>query len=235
MPETTPPTGPDGKNFTGNEKNEGLYSPGVLGKFYTPYVIWFSHRAAWGVSNKALHDNHRTHIGQNHLTVGPGNGYFLAKLPASTPLRTLRLLDLNRTCLDFTTQRVGRRFDTSTIEQDALAAWPVDDGTLDSVDCHMMIHTLRGDIIGDKEELVAQAARVLKPGGVFFGATILAQGPDVRPNALARKLMALYNGQSNTFSNANDSSSDLKKVLERHFSRVEFEVQGCTGVWVATK
>lgn len=218
-----------------NEANEGLYSPTVLKLVYTPVVIWFSHAMAWKLPNSVVHRNHRENVGPNHLTVGPGNGYFLSKLPKDTPLRTLHLLDLNRACLDITAQRVGDRFEVHATEQDALKQWPVEEGSLDSADCHMMLHTVRGENLVAKEALVAQAARALKPGGRFFGATVLAKGEDVRVNGLARKLMDVYNNRDNTFCNLGDSSEDLRDVLGKHFSDVTFRVFGCTGVWVATK
>ncbi|TDQ53028.1 class I SAM-dependent methyltransferase [Actinorugispora endophytica] len=230
MPENTPaaekPT---------NEKNEGLYSAKLLGFVYTPYVIRFSHRFAWQVPNSVLHRNHADNIGANHLTVGPGNGYFLSKLPPSTALRSLTLMDLNATCLKVAGDRLRGRFDVRTVEQDALKPWPVAEGSLDSVDCHMMLHTVRGSSMLDKEGLIAEAAKALRPGGRFIGATILAKGEGVVLNGLATRLMNAYNGQSNTFANANDSSEDLRALLEKHFSEVRYEVHGCTGVWVAVK
>ncbi|MEY9212035.1 class I SAM-dependent methyltransferase [Thermobifida halotolerans] len=221
--------------ISSNEANEGLYSPTVLKMVYTPVVIWFSHTLAWKLPNPVVHRNHREHVGRTHLTVGPGNGYFLAKLPKNTPLRTLHLLDLNRACLDVTAQRVGDRFDVHTIEQDALQRWPVEEAGLDSVDCHMMLHTVRGKNLLDKEALIAEAARALKPGGRFFGATVLAKGEGVRVNGIARRLLDVYNSKQNTFCNLGDSSEDLRAILDKHFSDVQFQVHGCTGVWVATK
>lgn len=223
------------KTTSPNEANEGLYSPTVLKVVYTPVVIWFSHALAWKLPNRIVHRNHRDHIGRTHLTVGPGNGYFLAKLPKNSPLRSLHLLDLNAACLDITRKRLDGRFDIRTTEQDALKPWPVEPGSLDSVDCHMMLHTVRGKDLWAKEALVAEAARALKPGGRFFGATVLAKGEGVQVNGLARKLLDTYNSKQNTFCNLGDSSEDLRAVLEKHFSTVDFQVFGCTGVWVATK
>ncbi|RCV56844.1 class I SAM-dependent methyltransferase [Marinitenerispora sediminis] len=223
--------------MTVNEKNEGMYSRAGLTRVYTPFVIRFSHRFAWRVSNEVLHRNHREHIGQTHVTVGPGNGYFLSKLPADTRLRTLHLLDINRTCLDVAAEQLRSRFDVHTHEQDALKPWPLADASVDSVDSHMVLHTFRGDGIQAKAGLVAEAARVLKPGGRFFGCTILSKGEGVRKNWLARRLLALYNGQKNTFSNAGDSADDLRAVLEKHFEpgNVDFRVDGCVGIWVVTR
>ncbi|MFC7329685.1 class I SAM-dependent methyltransferase [Marinactinospora rubrisoli] len=232
MPENWSPA-----ELTVNEKNDALYSRTVLARLYTPVVIRFSHRFAWRVSNSVLHRNHREHIGQTHVTVGPGNGYFLSKVPADARLRTLHLLDINRTCLDITEARMRDRCEVHTHEQDALKPWPLADASVDSVDSHMVMHTFRGNSIHAKAALVAEAARVLKPGGRFFGCTILSEGTGIRKNWLARRLMAVYNGRKNTFSNAGDSADDLRAVLEKHFApgNVDFRVDGCVGIWVVTR
>jgi len=220
---------------TENRANSKLYSHWWMSKGYTLGVIWFSHACVWQVPNSILHRNHRDNVGQNHLTVGPGNGYFLGKLPKDTPLRTLHLLDLNPACLEITRKRLGNRFDVRTAEQDALKPWPVEPDSLDSVDSHMMLHTVRGKDMWDKEPLMAEAARALKPGGRFFGCTVLGKGEELRINPLARRFLDLYNSQENTFCNLDDTPEDLRKVLEKHFSAVDFRVVGAVGVWVATK
>lgn len=216
-----------------SEPNENIYNLRVLRWVYTPVAIQFSHRFAWRVPNRLLHRNHADYVGDTHLSVGPGNGYFLARLPRDTRLRRLHLLDLNPACLRITADRMAERFRVRVHRADALRTWPLATGSVDSVDAHMMAHTLPGDRIGDKEGLFAEAARVLRPGGTFFGATILASGAGVRHGWLARRLMRLYNGQQNTFSNAGDTAEDLTHMLERHFTDVDLRVHGCVGVWTA--
>ena len=88
-----------------------------------------------------------------------------------------------------------------------------------------------GGAITAKAALFDQAARVLKPGGVLAGATILASGPGVQPNRLARTLMRVYNGQANTFHNAGDTQADLEAALSARFDRVDVRVHGCVAVW----
>lgn len=232
MPETasSPPLRP-------NEANARAYSQFVLRWVYTWFVIFFSHRFAWRIPNRVLHANHRRGVGAVHVSVGPGNGHFLAKLPRRAWPRLLHLLDLNPACLALTGRRLGSRFTVRAHEQDALARWPLGEASVDSVDCHMMLHTVRGTDLRAKAALVAEAARVLRPGGVFFGCTILARGEGVRVNGLARRLMALYNGQSNTFCNLGDTAEDLREVLIEHFGadQVRVRVMGCVGVWVAAR
>lgn len=215
---------------TANEPNSTVYSPAVLGWVYTPYVIGISHRLAWGVRNADLRRPYRL-AGPVHLCVGPGNGHFLRSLPART--RTLHLLDLNRSCITHTARRLRRRgLDLRAHLQDAAAPWSgVGDASVDSIDCQMVLHCLRGAGLGDKEAVLAEAARVLKPGGVFFGATVLASGGGVVHTRLGARLMAAYNGARNTFHNAGDSAQDLRALLEKHFERVELRVQGSTGLW----
>ena len=225
MPETPPPPI--------SEPNGAIYNPRVLRWIYTPVAITFSHRLAWKVPNRLLHRNHSNYAGGTHLSVGPGNGYFLSRLPRRTRLRRLHLLDLNPACLRVAGDRLAERFRVYLHHADALRGWPLPPASLDSVDAHMMVHTLPGNSIGDKAVLFAEAARVLRPGGAFFGATILASGAGVRHGWLARRLMRLYNSQQNTFSNTGDTAEDLTHVLEEHFTSVDLRVAGCVGVWTA--
>jgi hypothetical protein len=72
--------------------------------------------------------------------------------------------------------------------------------------------------------------RVLRPGGVLFGSTVL--GRNVSPNPLARRLLALYN-RGGVFSNSGDDAEGLRAALLAHFDRVELEVRGVTALFRA--
>lgn len=229
MPETPPTT-------SANEANPAVYNPLVMRVVYPVWVHWIGHRFAWGLSNRWLRRSYRTLPGAIHLTVGPGNGGFLRHLPKR--VRILHLLDLNPACLRMGARAVRRRDITVRPHvQDVLAAWKdLADGSVDSVDAVMVAHCLRGAAFADKKVLVTEAHRVLKREGVFFGTTIVASGTGVRVNAFARRLLDLYNGARNTFTNAGDTSDGVQETLAEVFGAdVEFGVQGCTAVWTAVK
>ncbi|GAA1118521.1 class I SAM-dependent methyltransferase [Nocardiopsis metallicus] len=227
MPETAPPRP--------NEANRSIYNRLVMQAIYTLWVHWISHRLAWGISNRWIRRAYRTWPGAAHLTIGPGNGRFLRFLPPR--VQVLHLMDLNASCLTMAARVVGGRTLTPHAHlQDVLARWKdLDEASLDSIDCMMVMHCLRGTSIADKAAFFAEARRVLKEGGVFFGATVLSGGSGVRVNRFARLLLNLYNGRKNVFANTGDTSDDLVRELRTHFPDADINVQGCTGTWVAVK
>ena len=231
MPESSPA---DPHAHT-NQPNPSIYNRFVLYVIYTIWVHWISHPLAWGISNRWIRHAYRTRTGRAHLSIGPGNGRFLRHLPAR--VRALHLMDLNPQCLGMATRILGRR--PITVHghwQDVLAAWKdLPDHSVDSIDCMMVIHTLRGALLQEKLLFLAEAHRVLKSDGVFYGATILASGQGVQLNAFARLLMRIYNGRKNIFANTGDTFEDLRTMVRAHFPDADVGVQGCTGIWVAVK
>lgn len=227
MPKTTSPRP--------NEANRSVYNRLVMQAVYTVWVHWISHPLAWGISNRWLRRAYRTWPGSAHLTIGPGNGRLLRHLSPS--VRVLHLMDLNPACLAMATRILrGRHITPHAHLQDVLAPWKdLADSSVDSIDCMMVAHCLRGASLADKAALFSEAHRVLKPGGIFVGATVLSGGHGVRVNAFARRLMALYNGRKNVFCNVGDTSDSLQEQLRTHFEDVDCEIQGCTGMWVAVK
>lgn len=229
MSEKTTPTSTSAADPT-------VYNRLMMLEFYTVWVIWICHPLAWRVSNRRLRRAYRALPNGAHLSVGPGNGHFLRYLPKR--VHTLRLLDPNRVCLSLAANRraVRRRgYRLFAHVHDALQPWQdLGESTVNSIDCQMMLHTLRRTSISDKASVIAEAARVLKPGGTFFGATILTSGAGVRVNAFARRLIATYTAKG-WFSNAGDTADDLERELHAHFGEVTFEVHGCTAVWTAVK
>lgn len=206
----------------------GLYSRFNLDWLYTPCVIGLSHRLAWGVPNTVLHRMYQETVGPVHVEVGPGNGHFLAALPDPRPVRSLHLLDLHQGPLRVTRRRLEGRWPVHTHQADALDRWPLPDAHADSVIASMVAHTMPGAGIGGKAALFDQAARVLRPGGVFAGATVLAHG--VAPNRLAQYMMRAYNARG-WFDNEGDCLADLELALAERFTDVRIRVRGCTALW----
>ncbi|MEY9212103.1 class I SAM-dependent methyltransferase [Thermobifida halotolerans] len=206
----------------------GLYRPFSLRWLYTPYVIGFSHRLARGVPNTVPHILHRETVGPVHVEVGPGNGHFPARLPHDRPIRALHLLDHRSGPLQVCRRRSGDRWPVRAHRADVLDAWPVPESHADSVTASMVVRALPGQGIGAKAALFDQAARALRPGGLFTGATILTRG--VAPNRLARRLMSHYNTRG-WFAHGGDSLADLDLALAERSTGVRVDVHGCAALW----
>lgn len=219
-----------------SEPNPDLYSPKWMDR-YDLLIVRLSHLLAWRVPNRTLCALYDRNIGGRHLEVGPGSGYFLDHMsPAAVSrVKELRLLDLNPAPLAHTRARLEPKFGRAILhEADALQKWPFEDGSLDSVGSTMVLHCLPRPSMLGKAVVFEQAARVLRPGGRFFGCTILAGGEGITQNWLARRLMATYNSKENTFHNSGDTLEDLRSVAEKYLDDVTVTAHGTVGVWEGT-
>ncbi|WP_344101824.1 class I SAM-dependent methyltransferase [Nocardiopsis rhodophaea] len=205
-------------------------------RYYDFVVLTLSTRLVWGCPEPRLVDLYKRNLGPRHLDVGVGTGKMLdtaARSAGRAGLDELHLLDINADPLKLTGQRL-RRFSPITYQADALGTWPLEDNTLSSVCASLVLHTLPDDGRGfaAKASFFDQAARVLVPGGRFFGSTIVSDAPFARRNPLARVLMSVYNRRE-IFTNSRDSSKDLRAELEARFTNVRVRVRGCTAIWEA--
>lgn len=195
-----------------------LYDPVILGLF-SPFV--------WRCPTKHLVEGYRTHVGQRHLDVGPGTGYFLER--AGLPDRSrVTLLDPNVNVLGHASRRL-QRLDVTTVEADVLKPLPVA-GPFDSAALNGVLHCLPGPLSG-KAAAVANAAAVLEPTGVLFGASIL--GDSGRHTWLARRMLEA-NNRRGTFDNRDDTEDGLRHILKASFERVEMTTIGSMAIFAAT-
>jgi SAM-dependent methyltransferase len=206
---------------------QASYTPLLL-RVYDATVLGISNRWVWRCPTATLVEHYEANVGTYHVDAGPGTGFFLdvADLPQ---LRRLVLVDANPDVLDHAARRL-ERFAPERLEANLLA--PIDHpGGADSVGCNYVLHCLPGDL-DDKAEAVANLTRLLRPGGVFFGSTILAD-PEGH-TALGRRLMALYN-RKGVFGNAADTRTGLSRMLARGLTDVEVSLHGAVAVFRGTR
>ena len=164
----------------------------------------------------------------NHLDVGVGSGYFLdhCQFPGDTP--RVALMDMNADSLAFTAGRIAR-YRPKTFQRNVLEDMAVDGDAFDSIGMNMLLHCVPGDF-AYKGRIFDQARKVMNPGALVFGATLLGQG--VPRNAPARALMALYNRRG-IFSNRGDTEAGLRQALSARFDQVDIEIVGCMALFSA--
>ncbi|GAA1093838.1 class I SAM-dependent methyltransferase [Nocardiopsis metallicus] len=238
MPEHTPRTS------TGSVPNPRLYSLRNLRR-YRRVVVGLSHRLAWKVDNNHIRDLYAVHTAPTHLEVGPADGHFLLNAPpptgprgepVSVALRQIHLLDLNDAPLDYCAPKLAQHGQVIPHRHDVLSApWPLPDDSVGSVAMFHVLHCVPGPSLRYKTKAFSEAARVLSPNGTFFGSTLLGtEDPHTSNNWLARRLQSAYNAAGrNIFHNTGDRLVDLRSMLDLHFARVELNVMGSAGVWVA--
>jgi SAM-dependent methyltransferase len=208
-------------------RGAAIYNPATL-RAYDLYVHGFSNALIWGCPTRELHDLYRRNASGRHLDVGVGTGYFLDRCRWPTPTPRIVLLDLNAHALRYTRERI-RRYDPVAVRGNVLEPLQVPEAPFDSIALLYVLHCLPGDL-ATKSAVFRNLGRLLTPGGVLFGATVLGQG--VRPGWIARVLLALYNRRG-IFSNRTDSRSRLGEALDGHFERVEIRERGCVALFEA--
>ncbi len=202
------------------------YTPFFL-RIYDPLVLGVFAPRLWGCSATRLAEGYRRHVGQRHLDVGPGTGYFLdrAGLPDGS---SVTLLDANPHVLDHAARRL-RRLDVTTVEADVLKPLPVP-GPFDSAALNGVLHCLPGPL-SNKAVAIRNMAATLSPEGVLFGSSIL--GTAARHTRLGRRILA-SNNRRGTFDNLDDTEAGIGEILEASFEHVELETVGTMVIFAAT-
>ena len=202
------------------------YTPLFL-RIYDPLILGFFTPVVWRCPTNRLVEGYRRHLGDRHLDVGPGTGYFLARagLRDGSPVT---LVDTNPNVLAHASRRL-RRLDITTVEADVFKPLPVD-GPFDSAALSGVLHCLPGPL-ARKGSAVANVAAVLAPTGVLFGASIL--GLSGRQTWLSRGILKA-NNRRGTFDNLGDTEEGLREILQASFERVELETVGSMAIFAAT-
>ncbi|ECG8590113.1 class I SAM-dependent methyltransferase [Salmonella enterica subsp. salamae] len=205
-----------------------IYTPFTL-SLYDWWVLNISNKYAWKCpTDKRLLPFFLRHMGETHLDIGVGTGYYLKYAPAT---HAISLMDLNPDSLQIAANRVGRIKIRAALQHDVFETFPEDwQGCFDSVSMFYLLHCLPGQMM-TKAQAIKNAGMALKPGGTLFGATIL--GKNVSHNAFGKKLMAIYN-QKGIFSNIDDSADTLRNALDEHFTNVTLEQYGTVALFSAT-
>ena len=212
---------PDDPAYAGQRE----YTPLFL-RIYDPLILGSFTPAVWQCPTTRLLEGYRHYVGNRHLDVGPGTGYFLerADMPDGSPVT---LLDPNVNVLDHASRRL-QRLDITTIEADVCKPLPVH-GPFDSAALNGVLHCLPGPL-PRKAAAVANVAAVLAPEGVLFGASIL--GLSGHHTWLSRSILKA-NNRRGTFDNVDDTEHGLREILEASFERVELETVGSMAIFAA--
>lgn len=210
------------------ESGAAVYSPLTLA-LYDVWVLRISNRFAWQCSTRnVLLPFFNRHVGTQHLDVGVGTGFYLAKadLPDTADIT---LMDLNTSSLAAAKRRVDRAA-TQIVRHDVMQPWP-NPARFDSISLFYLLHCLPSTLT-DKARVFANLKPHLKPEGVLFGATIL--GDRAGHNGFGRTLMNVYN-RKGIFSNRHDDVPGLKSALSAHFEQVDITVEGKVALFTARR
>ncbi|MGV4924077.1 class I SAM-dependent methyltransferase [Streptomyces sp. BHT-5-2] len=206
-----------------------VYSERVL-KFYDLLVLRLTSSFVWRCPPGVMARLHERNLGERHLELGVGTGYFLDRGRFPVPRPAIDLVDLNPDALAHAARRLAR-YRPGVHRANVLEPLPVPDGTFDSVGMNLLLHCLPGGSLRAKESVVKNAATAARKGGRVFGSTILAEGVEVNPAARA---MLRNHNERGILQNAGDSLADLQWVLHEHLTDVVIRVRGCIALFEAT-
>lgn len=187
---------------------------------YDLWVHGLSNPLAWRCPTEELLEWCNRHISANHLDVGVGSGFLLDRAHFPRHYPRIVLMDLNPQALAWTARRIAR-YHPDTHRANLLKPIDYDGPPFESIGMNYVLHCLPGSP-EEKAAVFDHLAALLEPGGVVFGATIVADG---RPNLMARTLIGTYN-LLGIFNNSDDTEAWLRQALQRRFDRVEIERRG---------
>ena len=205
-------------------------------RVYTPLVLWgydllvlgFSNRFVWRCRSSRMLERYNAYVGERHLDVGVGTGWFLDHCNWPVEMPQITLLDLNENPLSVASKRI-RRYAPATIQANVLDPVDLGDVRFDSIGANYLFHCLPG-------ELESKGV-----GGGFEPASLSRFGRrplrehDPRPwgvwhNLLGRRLMRLYN-RKGTLSNLEDDQRGLEQGLASKLTGVEVDVVGAVALF----
>lgn len=207
------------------EAGAAVYTRQLLA-FYDLVALGAVCRFVWRCSPREMRRLYDKHVGNRHLDVGPGTGYFLKKcrFPGENP--EIVLVDLNQEVLRKSARAIAG-LKPVALRQDALQPLDLGERRFDSVGMNMLLHCIPGDM-HHKATVFDRVAPFVKPGGSIFGATILAHG--VRHGRLAPKAIQSLNDDE-VFHNRQDSLEQLDAELAARFSDYRLTARGSMAIF----
>lgn len=210
------------KHARDTDAGAAVYSPWVL-NIYDFWVLGLSNSYAWKCPTDAvLLPFYMQNMSADHLDVGVGSGYYLARSTAM-PGQVVTLLDLNDHSLQAAAERVSH-LKPARVREDVLhPTGQLGDRRFGSISLFYLLHCLPGNMARKAFAVFDYLRMHLAPGGTLYGATIL--GETAGHNWMGQRLINVYNSKG-IFDNRDDSVLGLELALRHHFARVHVWQQG---------
>lgn len=210
--------------------NDGskVYTPLSLA-LYDWWVLNISNNYAWHCNtDEFLIPHFKSHLGNNHMDIGVGTGFYLKK--AADEINKISLSDLNIHSLEYAKKYISDEKLNSCFCHDIFNRFTGElRGAFDSVSIFYLLHCLPGKM-SDKKQAIINISETLKDDGTLYGATILGKG--VQHNRFGSKLISVYN-KKGIFSNVYDSADSLETTLASLFEDVSVNIQGAVALFTA--
>lgn len=205
-----------------------VYTSGWLSE-YDEQVLDKICLEVWRCDRAELLTGYDRNIGERHLDLGPGTGFFLDNCRHRCTRPRIALVDLNPTVLAEASERL-RRFGPVTVECDVLSPFELGGERFDSAGLNFLLHCLPGGP-AHKARVFDHARAHVVPGGRIFGSTVLADGVDHSPEA--HELLGRLNAMG-AFDNHDDSFDALDAELANRFEDYRIVLRGSVAIFEAT-
>ncbi|KAL9094762.1 MAG: hypothetical protein Q9165_003033 [Trypethelium subeluteriae] len=197
---------------------------------YEFWVLGIVSTWAWGCSTaQYLIPLFRANVGNNHLDIGTGTGYYLrnAGIPASTQLT---LVDNERPALEVGMKR-SKRPDAKGIVANIMEPLDIKE-KFDSVSMYYLLHCIPATV-EEKCRIFSHLKHNMTDHGVIHGANVLGKGvrKDNRFAAHIRRGVL----RAGIFHNRDDNAYDFEHALRQNFQTVETWVVGSVFMFRAQK
>lgn len=197
-------------------------------QIYDKVVLGIFCSLVWRCPARQMRGLYDRSVGNRHLDIGPGTGYFLDHCHFPTAHPEITLLDLSAECLEVSAQRVAR-YRPQICQADLMRPLPLPQKHFDSAAMNLVFHTIPGGW-DHKGVILKHVAETLRPGGVLFGTTVLAEG--VPMNRLTHKLLLAQHERGN-FQNQGDDPAGLERQLANYFPKYRLSIRGATAIFYA--
>ena len=199
----------------------------LIYRFVAPYI--------WGCKTESVLDSYYHNLSDNHLEIGVGTGFLLDRSNPSKNHLRLSLMDLNKRCLEKSVARL-ERYSPGDYQRNIMHPLKLNNKRFSSIALNFVLHCVPGNFNPDDPQYKGNAFQnihqALESGGVFFGATVLADG--VGRTFVAKVAMKILN-TFNIFHNQHDHLKELQCAMESCFDVVEYELLGSVVLWRARK
>ncbi|MBL1494414.1 class I SAM-dependent methyltransferase, partial [Klebsiella pneumoniae] len=141
-----------------------IYTPFTL-KLYDWWVLSISNSYAWHCPTKEiLLPYFLQNLRPNHLDIGVGTGYYLAKAPANY---NISLMDLNKASLKTASARIGKARIRYEVQHNVFESYPEElHGKFDSISMYYLLHCLPGAMV-DKGVVIKNVKAALTKDGIL--------------------------------------------------------------------
>lgn len=176
---------------------------------------------AWRCHKKNIFENYKKNIGNNHLEIGPGTGYFLKNF--NYKIDNLYLMDINNDTLNYSYRNLINNYKNVEIVNHNIFA--VDSkyvNNIDSVGMNYVLHCVPGKL-ENKIDIMLQNLKDDKKEKTFFGATVLFD-KSLQSNLSNFELFFL--NKYGIFNNNLDTSENLINYFEKNRLKYSYKIVG---------